>query len=134
MALTIDQLVNKLARIGVIEAAADGAFHDLPYGQGGGGGTSNVRMLRATATPNGPPGFYIATFTYGIPPLTEQPFLQAVVLNPVTDYTYELNTFGSVDLLSAAVGVRVEWAGAGADPGLGGNVDIGLRVEPFVAT
>jgi hypothetical protein len=134
MSISINDLVSQLATIGVIETAINGAFHDLP-GSGGSGGTSNVKMYQATATQMGPPGSANANFYYTqTPPFTVQPFLQAVILNPTIDYEYTTSVFGFDDLTGASVLVNYTWIGTGDDPNTGVPVNVGLRVEPFVAT
>lgn len=130
--VTASELSQAIYRIGVGETAKQGYFHALPYGSGG--GNYGGKMFKAAAVPNGPPGFYVATFDIGswIPPLSVVPFTRSVVLNPVLDYVYQLSEFVEPDLRTVNVSVTVEWLGEGADPGTGGAVDIGLKVEPFI--
>lgn len=133
--VTADELSIAIHRVGAGEAAKLGYFHALPYGEGGGPGPSyGGKMFRASAAPAGPPGFYLAEFDIGdwIPPLSVVPFTRSVVLNPVADYIYTTREFVLADLRHINVTVSVEWVGEGVDPGTGGNVDVGLKVEPFV--
>lgn len=64
------------------------------------------------------------------PSLTQAPFLQAVILNPVEGYAYNVLTSSTPQ--TATVRVQWAWIGTGDNPLTGGNFDIGLRVEPFV--
>lgn len=132
--VTPDELSIAINRVGTAEVAKLGYFHALPYGSGGGGGDYGGKMFMAAASPNGPPGFYAAVFDIGewIPPLTVAPFTRSVVLNPVVGYLYSTREFVSEDFRLVNVAVTVEWVGDGVDPGTGGAVNIGLKVEPFV--
>jgi hypothetical protein len=134
--ITTSQLYEAIARIGPAQAAEEGYFHALPYGEGGGTpAVSNVRMLKQSNVQTGDIGQALIVFSsLGFTtPLTQAPFLQTTILNPVAGYAYNAVPY-EVDLGSQSITVRVQWAwmGAGDDPLTGGNFDIGLRVEPFV--
>jgi len=129
--VTTSQLYEAIARIGPAQAAEEGYFHALPYG-GGGTSPTNVRMLMQSNTQAGDIGQAFIVFpSLGFsPPLTQAPFLQAAILNPVEGYAYTLATLGTAQ--TATVRVQWAWIGTGEDPLTGGTFDIGLRVEPFV--
>lgn len=133
--VTTSQLYEAISRIGPAQAAEEGYFHALPYGSGGGSTPSNVRMLKKTSIQEGTTNNTILIFdNLGFTaPLTVPPFTQIVVLTPVEGYAYDTGV-DSISLVDGTISVYVlwTWVGGGTNPFTGGNVDIGLRVEPFV--
>lgn len=133
MTISIDELVRQLATLGVVETAVNGSFHDLPGS--GGGGTSNVRMIRATVTKApGPDGFGSVIFNYGYDAPIEGPFVQVVeaILSDNVEFSFTFypdsnGTQGMVSaiakLLSDGQPTDTEWP-----------KDILIRVEPFEET
>lgn len=136
MSLTIDQLYAVVQQIGIDRAVASGAFHNLPYSSGGDvDPTSNVRMVSAAVTANGPPGAGGGHATLGFSPaLTATPFLSATVLNPTSsDYAYAVNLFPD-EFTGVFISVIATWQGDGDDPLTAYPVNVGIRAEPFVAS
>lgn len=130
--VTTSQLYEAIARIGPAQAAEEGYFHAIPYGSGGGTSPSNIRMLKQTNTQTGDIEQALIVFSsLGFSPsLTQAPFIQAVILNPVEGYAYNIAASSTPQI--ATVRVQWAWMGNGDNPLTGGNFDIGLRVEPFI--
>lgn len=134
--VSADDLSIAINRVGVGEAAKLGYFHSLPYG-GGGGGVTKSRTYRVSNLPI--PGINQSRVDFSLTGFadrfTKMPFTDLLVLNPVLGYEY--NVFvADINFVTQVIGVKVGWywSGDGVDPDTGGNVDVGLRVEPFVLT
>lgn len=135
--VTPTELYEAIQRIGSAVAAAQGYFHALPYGSGGGELVGNVRMYRGKSLTV--PGMNRSRIEFELTgfdsPLVEPPFAMMNVLNPVVDYEYDVSV-EKIDYASQVLTVMLRWywVGDGVDPDTGGNVDVGLRVEPFVVS
>ncbi|CUR44388.1 hypothetical protein VCM_00186 [Pseudomonas phage VCM] len=142
MTITVNELVTQLSTLGLIETAINGAFHNLP-GSGGGGGTSNVQMIKAHVLQDfdSPPG--TGVFFYDYPtPMAYPAFINVLILDPhvstgPTDDT-QLNYNVQV-LANTTVGFGVLVSTSWNTPG---KVDelpafdqqLGIRLEPFEPT
>lgn len=127
MTITKDELYADIARLGAAGAAAEGSFHELGTG---GGGSSNVRMVKVRvqgATP-GKGELLLEVNDSG-----EYPFVQAWVLNPSagTGYTVDIQAFTPASVL-----IKVNAFDLGEEVENPPNLDVflGVRIEEFIET
>lgn len=132
MSTSVRELYESLVRVGVEKTASLGLFHSLPYGGGSSG--SGVKVYRSSADLSPPTGSGLrAMFDISEMGLTEAPFLLSTVLNPVGSYGYMLVSLLIDPTLSFVEATyQAVWMSGGPPSGNYWDVDIGLKVEPFV--
>ena len=100
-----------------------------------GGGTSNVRMLRASLPKApGPNGFGSVTITYGFGAPVEGPFVQTVEAVLSDNVQFNFSFFPNPDGLTGVVTCTAVEYDSGQPTDAEFPKDVLIRVEPFVAS
>lgn len=129
--VTTTELYEAIQHVGAARAAAQGYFHNLP---GGGGGSSNVKMYSTRGS-----SWFSQTsralFNVSTLGLTVAPFMNVTVLTPKDGFNYKVESVTIDESMSfIEVIVKPDWLDEGLPPENSWDVEIGLRVEPFVAS